>query len=195
MVLVEGDHGCWEARSNADLTCLVFTSPPMNTCPSSLSLLPCHHRSPSKFVLCHLLLLVFISLQLSFDQILQQASLPEPGPDYYAARRRIWLTPTRVLPPPPPASSSRQRIENLFNQSNGHSIVYSHEAWRNGLEKVWKGLSSGVRLKYNLPLNIVVSPSIESLGVFHSSQKGQNNTRFLGARQNLACWHASARVR
>ncbi|KIM46382.1 hypothetical protein M413DRAFT_24115 [Hebeloma cylindrosporum] len=91
----------------------------------------------------------------SFDQILQAASLPEPGPDYYAARRRIWLTPTRAIPPPPPASSSRQRLENLFN-SNGPSIVYSHEAWRNGLEKVWKGLSSGVRLKYKLPLNIVI---------------------------------------
>ena len=141
-----------------------------NTCPTPLFLLPCHHqRSPFKFVICYLLLVSFISLQPSFDQILQAASLPEPGPEYYAARRRIWLTPTQVLPPPASASLSRQRIENLFNQSNGNSIVYSHEAWRNGLEKVWKGLSSGVRLKYKLPLNIVVSPSIESFKFFRSS--------------------------
>jgi len=147
VVLVKGDHGCWEAR--CDCTCPL----PFLCCHAILGSCSAIYSSFSSF----------IPRQPSFDQILQEASLPEPGPEYYAARRRIWLTPTRVLPPPPPASSSRQRIENLFNQSNGNSIVYSSEAWRNGLEKAWKGLSSGVRLKYKLPLNIVVSPFIESL--------------------------------
>ncbi|KAF8969452.1 hypothetical protein BDZ97DRAFT_245240 [Flammula alnicola] len=79
--------------------------------------------------------------------------MPEPGPDYYTARRRLWLTP-RVNPVTPLAHPpARQKLEDLFNQPGA---IYSPEAWNNGLEKVWKGLSSGGKLKYSLPMAIII---------------------------------------
>ncbi|PPQ65936.1 hypothetical protein CVT26_010698 [Gymnopilus dilepis] len=89
----------------------------------------------------------------SFDEILQSSSLPSPGPEYYEARRRLWLTPKGPPRPPSQPSSSRRRLEDLFNQPGA---VHSQEVWSSGLEKVWRGLSSGGRPKSNLPLPIVI---------------------------------------
>lgn len=125
---------------------------------------------------------LFLLLQppLSFDEILQSASLPSAGPEYYEARRRLWLTP-RVTPLPPPSqpSTSRHRLEDLFNQPGA---VHSQEVWSNGLEKVWKGISSGGRLKYNLPMAIIVCRSFNSHSIsLFTSSSDQNHTRCLAA--------------
>ncbi|KAF8914176.1 hypothetical protein CPB84DRAFT_1840910 [Gymnopilus junonius] len=92
---------------------------------------------------------------LSFDDSLRSSPLPSPGPEYYEARRRLWLTPPVTPPERPPSapSTSRQRLQDLFDQPGA---IYSQEAWTHDLEKVWRGLSSGGRLKYNLPLPIII---------------------------------------
>ncbi|TFK43721.1 hypothetical protein BDQ12DRAFT_718914 [Crucibulum laeve] len=92
----------------------------------------------------------------SFDQLLASAHMPPPGPEYYAARRRLWLTPQHKPPPtqpPPEPSSSRQRLEKVLSKSDA---VYSDAAWKSSIETVWKGLSSGGRLKRRLPLRLIM---------------------------------------
>jgi len=96
--------------------------------------------------------------KVSFDEILQSSSLPGPGPDFYAARRCLWLTPTRgpcVKPAtdPPSESSSRQKLEFVLNQPDA---IHNQDLWHHSLEKIWDGLSSGGRLKYRLPMNLIV---------------------------------------
>ncbi len=89
---------------------------------------------------------------LTFDQILQHTELPNPGPEYYEARRRLWLTP-RISPSPQGPSSAREKLEEILSRPNA---VHSINLWNNGLERVWKGLSSGGNLKSRLPMALVV---------------------------------------
>ncbi|KAF9569090.1 hypothetical protein CPC08DRAFT_598977, partial [Agrocybe pediades] len=88
----------------------------------------------------------------SFEDLLQSSSLPAPGPEYYAARRRLWLTP-RGNPRPPPESPTRRRLEDLMNLPDA---VQSKEIWDNHIQQIWKGISTGGRLKLTLPLNLII---------------------------------------
>ncbi|KAG6336534.1 hypothetical protein ID866_2556 [Astraeus odoratus] len=83
---------------------------------------------------------------------LVNSNLPPPGPAHYAARRALWLTPTKV-PEHAPSSSSRLRLEQLLSQPGA---VHSDEAWKGGVEKVWKGLVGGGRLRRRLPMHLVI---------------------------------------
>ena len=83
---------------------------------------------------------------------LVNSNLPPPGPAHYAARRSLWLTPTKA-PERSPSSSSRLRLEQLLSQPGA---VHSDEAWKGGVEKVWKGLVGGGTLRRRLPMNLVV---------------------------------------
>ena len=89
--------------------------------------------------------------------------LPLPGPAHYAARRALWLTPTKI-PRRSPPSSSRQRLEHLLSEQGA---VNSEEAWKNGIEKVWKGLVNCGRLKRSLPLSLVVGLILDTLSHAH----------------------------
>ncbi len=90
----------------------------------------------------------------SFDQLLATTELPPPGPSHYIARREIWLT-HRALPRGrAEPSTSRQRLEDLLNRPGA---VANEGVWKSGVEKVWKGLSAGGRLKRPLPMNLIVS--------------------------------------
>ncbi|KAI6047462.1 hypothetical protein EDC04DRAFT_2556764 [Pisolithus marmoratus] len=80
------------------------------------------------------------------------ANLPPPGPAHYAVRRALWLTPTKP-PEHAPSSSSRLRLEQLLSQPGA---VRSDEAWKGGVQKVWKGLVGGGRLRRRLPMNLVI---------------------------------------
>lgn len=88
-----------------------------------------------------------------FEETLSHASLPPPGPLYYAARRALWLAPTNEAPLPSIPSTSRQRLEHLLGMPGA---VQNEDVWKAGVEKVWKGLVAGGRLKRRLPMNIVV---------------------------------------
>ncbi|OAX44494.1 hypothetical protein K503DRAFT_678541 [Rhizopogon vinicolor AM-OR11-026] len=86
------------------------------------------------------------------SSIISNPDFPPPGPAHYAARRALWLTPTKV-PRRSPPSSSRQRLEHLLSEQGA---VSNEAAWKNGIEKVWKGLVNGGRLKRSLPLSLVI---------------------------------------
>lgn len=83
---------------------------------------------------------------------LADSILPPPGPAHYVARQVLWLTPTKVAEHSS-SSSSRLRLEQLLNQPGA---VYSDEAWKGGVEKVWKGLIGGGKLRRRLPMNLVI---------------------------------------
>ncbi|KIM68859.1 hypothetical protein SCLCIDRAFT_1209068 [Scleroderma citrinum Foug A] len=89
---------------------------------------------------------------LNQPSYLVNSNLPPPGLAHYAARRTLWLTPTKV-PEHSPSSSSRLRLEQLLSQPGA---VHSDEAWKDGVEKVWKGLVGGGRLRRRLPMNLVI---------------------------------------
>lgn len=89
----------------------------------------------------------------SFEDSLSNASLPPPGPSYYAARRALWLNPTPGHPLPQVPSTSRQKLEQLLSAPGA---VESEETWKSGIERVWKGLVTGEKLKRRLPMNLVV---------------------------------------
>ncbi|CAA7260041.1 unnamed protein product [Cyclocybe aegerita] len=88
----------------------------------------------------------------SFDDILAAADLPPPGPDFFHARRALWLTPRVPLAQRPP-SSARDKLQETL--SHPHA-VHSDAVWNNGLEKVWRGLASGGRLKNRLPMSLII---------------------------------------
>lgn len=128
---------------------------------------------------------------LTFDQILQQAELPNPGPEYYEARRHLWLTP-RMAPSPQGLSSAREKLEEILSRPNA---VHSINLWNNGLERVWKGLSSGKNLKSRLPMALVVRilKSLSVQAITNSlDPQDQDHTGFLAARQNMASRYASS---
>lgn len=133
-----------------------------------------------------------------FENSLSRASLPPPGPSYYAARRALWLTPIPGLPLPPVPSTSRDRLEQLLNVPGA---VENEEVWRAGVEKVWKGLVAGGRLKRRLPMNIVVCKADGmSLAGSYSCRRltiaDQNYSRWVVTRsRNLAAWCRCARAR
>lgn len=82
------------------------------------------------------------------------ALMPAPGPDYFAARRALWLQNLPRGPPTPPSPGpSRAKLEALLAQPGA---VESDEVWRAGLKNVWKGLVGGNQLRKRLPLDIVV---------------------------------------
>ncbi|KAF9006571.1 hypothetical protein BDQ17DRAFT_1277053 [Cyathus striatus] len=95
------------------------------------------------------------SHRIPFDHLLAHSHLPPPGPDYYAARRRLWLHPPSPPPPSPskPLSPSRLKLEHVLSTPGA---IYNDGAWYDGVENVWKGLASGRTLKYRLPMNIII---------------------------------------
>jgi hypothetical protein len=105
------------------------------------------------------------------DELLATTPLPPPGPAYYLARRKLWLTPRSPrVPCLPDYSASRQRLQAVLSEPN---VVHDDDAWRNGIEKVWKGLSGGGKLKQRLPMSLIVCSSfltIPSIIIFTSYQ-------------------------
>ncbi|KII94894.1 hypothetical protein PLICRDRAFT_63474, partial [Plicaturopsis crispa FD-325 SS-3] len=68
--------------------------------------------------------------------------------------RALWLTPAKANTPQRRASessSSRDRLECIFRAGTPDD-----EAWRDGVQRVWKGLMAGGRLKKRLPMNLVM---------------------------------------
>jgi hypothetical protein len=50
-------------------------------------------------------------------------------------------------------STSRQRLEQLLSAPGA---AESEETWKSGIERVWKGLVTGEKLKRRLPMNLVI---------------------------------------
>ncbi|KAJ7284002.1 hypothetical protein C8J57DRAFT_1498987 [Mycena rebaudengoi] len=76
------------------------------------------------------------------------------GPEFYQARRARWLAPNPELPPRPHEhSSSRRKLEQVLSAPDA---VNNDDVWFGSIEKIWKGLGAGGRLKRRLPMYLVI---------------------------------------
>ena len=149
-----------------------------------------HAATSSKFYF-DIIIVSHSHLRQSFEQVLQLTDLPEPGPGYYEARRRLWLTPLPDLPSRQTPSPAQQKFEDLLNQPNA---IHNIKVWNNALGRFWRSLSSGRKLKSNLPMNLIVCISCPFLDPLHLLQD-QDHTRFVVTRRNMASWYGSSFVR
>ncbi len=97
-----------------------------------------------------------------YQERLAAADLPPPGPDYFAARRALWLAPGEAPSRPTEANSSRRRLETLLATPDA---LEDDVIWQTGVDRVWRGLLGGARLKHPLPLTLVVRPNVASIFV------------------------------
>jgi hypothetical protein len=89
----------------------------------------------------------------TWAHVLAHEDLPPPGPDHFAARRALWTTPTAASRLGQAPSTSCIRLENLLDEPGA---IERPDVWDAGLDRVWKGLIGGGRLKNFLPLRAVV---------------------------------------
>ncbi|KAI0711071.1 hypothetical protein C8T65DRAFT_695510 [Cerioporus squamosus] len=88
-----------------------------------------------------------------YQERLAAAHLPPPGPEYFTARRALWLAPASNPSFPTEANSSRRRLEALLEAPDA---LEDEVVWRAGVDRVWHGLLNGARLKHRLPLALVL---------------------------------------
>ena len=90
---------------------------------------------------------------MTFDELLAVTDLPPPGPELYAARRKLWLTPRQSdqqasqLP-----SMAQRKLDNLLNK------VADDRVWNSSIGPAWKRISTGANLKQNIPMALMVCP-------------------------------------
>ena len=78
------------------------------------------------------------------------------GPEFWASRRTQWLTPPSVVEggnARPIRGENQHRLIELMNEPGAQE---SDEVWSSGLDKVWKNLVNGTKLKKPLPLSTAV---------------------------------------
>lgn len=132
----------------------------------------------------------------AFERRIAEASLPPPGPSHYSARRQLWLAQTGRSPPPPAPSTSRERLEELLSMPGAAT---NDEVWKAGVERVWRGLVTGGRLKRRLPMNLVVCTFTVSRMLYRSPLsyvQDQDNTCWVVKRsRDMACRCGRPRTR
>lgn len=125
-----------------------------------------------------------ISPSQTFDELLAASDLPPPGPELYAARRKLWLAPRSTMQSHTPVpSTAHRRLEKLLSTPNA---VENDKVWNNGIEKVWKGLAAGANLKRRLPMALMVNPIILIFCIVQACRKDQGCTCRMGSRPDLA---------
>jgi hypothetical protein len=88
----------------------------------------------------------------NFEHRLSNLKVP-PGQSYYEARRSLWLENSATEPKPRPAS-----ITKLESMVSDPKSIRSNRVWESALGPIWKGILDSGRLKYRLPLQVLVSP-------------------------------------
>ncbi len=80
--------------------------------------------------------------------------MPQEGPAFYEARRRLWLTPrpARTALAPKPHPDRRQRVEAYLGTPG---IAESDDGWR-VIRGLWNGICSGRSLSDRIPLQSMV---------------------------------------
>lgn len=130
--------------------------------------------------------------QPGLDDRLAEHPMPSAGPDFYNARRQLWLTPpqgrSHILSPPPSFSAD---LEDFLQADEA---LHANSCWNKVIDRVWARLSKGVRLKNRLPLGFVVCfCSINRHALNPSSDK--DCACILGPERHLAQRHARTRIR
>lgn len=85
-----------------------------------------------------------------FEDIMATTLLPEPGPAHFAARRALWRKPVSF--PPPRTEQSAKLLELLDREDT----LENDDVWNRGLDRIWKGVTGGGKLKRPLPMRYLV---------------------------------------
>ncbi|KAH9912617.1 uncharacterized protein BXZ73DRAFT_56117 [Epithele typhae] len=89
----------------------------------------------------------------SFNERVAAAELPYSGPALYNARRALWLSSLPNLPSRNQDNPSRKKLEALLDEPGA---TEDDAVWDAGVDRVWRGLVGGSRLKHRLPLVLVL---------------------------------------
>ncbi|KXN89592.1 hypothetical protein AN958_05459 [Leucoagaricus sp. SymC.cos] len=92
----------------------------------------------------------------TFDDLVALYRMPPPGPDYFRARRQLWLTSRSDRPRKSSQHHETITHKKLVEVLQTPDAVYSDACWKNGIEKAWRGLSKGERLRHRLALNLTI---------------------------------------
>jgi len=81
------------------------------------------------------------------------ATQVEPGVSYFNARRELWLSGKKKIPRPDEIVDSITRLDEMVRDPRA---LRSDRVWEAGLGRISKRLIEGGRLKYNLPMHLLV---------------------------------------
>lgn len=88
---------------------------------------------------------------MTFDELLVMTDLPPPGPELYAARRKLWLAPRqndqRTSRRP---SIAQRKLGTLLNK------VADDHVWNSSIGPAWKRIATGAGLKKRIPMELMV---------------------------------------
>lgn len=90
----------------------------------------------------------------------------ESGIPYFNARRELWLDGKKRKPRPDQAPAPIIKFEEMVKDPEA---LRNHSVWEAGLGRVSKRLMEGGRLKYNLPMGLLVRNTAHSARSFTSS--------------------------
>jgi len=118
----------------------------------------------------------------------------EPGIPHFNARRELWLNGKKKIPRPEEVPPSITRLEEMVGDSRA---LRSNTVWEAGLGVISKRLIEGGRLKYNLPMHLLVRNTVNSairLVLTRSRVFTDKNPVFqLASRWNMARGRPGAR--
>ncbi|KZT29289.1 hypothetical protein NEOLEDRAFT_1175001 [Neolentinus lepideus HHB14362 ss-1] len=85
-----------------------------------------------------------------FSRLLENNPLPPPGPDHFAARRALWLTPPPKSPPHS-QSADQNSFDNVLSQDPSDKGF-----WKIHLERAYDMLMAGRALKHSMSMKFIV---------------------------------------
>lgn len=135
------------------------------------------------------------SADLGEIEALLAATHVEPGISYFNARRELWLNGKKKIPRPGETAASITRLEDMMRDPQA---LRSRKVWEAGLGRISKRLIEGGRLKYNLPMPLLVCNTARSAMrsvLTRSGLSDKNPVRRLDSRWDMAVGSPSPRIR
>ena len=83
----------------------------------------------------------------------------EPGMSHFNARRELWLSGKKKISRPEEVPPSITKLEEMVGDPRA---LRSNTVWEAGLGRISKRLIEGGRLKYNLPMHLLVCNTVNS---------------------------------
>ena len=123
------------------------------------------------------------------------ATQVEHGASYFNARRELWSNGKKKIPRPDEIADSITRLEDMVRDPRA---LRSSSVWESGLGSISKRLTEGGRLKYSLPMHLLVCNTT------HSAMRSSSHDRVfsdknpvcrLDSRWNMAAGRPSPGVR
>lgn len=137
---------------------------------------------------------VVFSVDLGQIEAHLAAERVEHGTSYFNARRELWSHGKRKIPRQGEAAASITTLEEMVKDPQA---LRSRRVWEAGLGRISKRVIEGGRLKYNLPMHLLVRSTTHSVvnsALTRSRLSDKDLIRRLASRWNMAAGCPSPRV-